>query len=221
MWRAPVGALAVVSSVFAGSVQAEPARTRISNHGQVFILAGLLGEALSPGLEALANKIRRRGIPVNLSGHGAAGGRTADAIAAWNAGNHGAIVIIGHSLGASAAMQMARQLKEQKIPVRLVVSIAPTADLEVPGNVARVVNYYQSDGASKGKATRGADFRGTINNIDLQKAADVNHFNMVQRDSVHKDTMSRVLSLVSATRGQNNPSQSLAVTRSPGHHDAQ
>ena len=65
---------------------------------------GLLGEALSPGLEPFADKIRSRGIPVTLASHTSVAARADDAAAAYRAGNQGSIVVVGHSLGATAAM---------------------------------------------------------------------------------------------------------------------
>lgn len=218
--RVLVGAFLVISTLLAGAAQAEPLRARGGSHGQVFILSGLMGELLSPGLEALADKIRRRGIPVTLASHTTYSARAGEASTQWNAGNRGAIIIIGHSFGASAAVQMARELKEKSIPVRLVVSIAPTTDLEIPGNVTSVVNYYQSNAASKGKASHSAEFRGSISNVDLQNSTDVNHFNMVQRDRIHQETMSRVLSMVSAGKAQTKSVQSSAATGSSRHHGA-
>ena len=220
--RVLIGALVMLSPLAAGGAQADPSPSRASHHGQVFILSGLMGELLSPGLEALADKIRRRGVPVAVSSHTTYGARAAEAAAEWSAGNRGAIVIIGHSLGAVSAMQMARELKEKSIPVRLIVSMAPTTDLDVPGNVSSVVNYYQSNGVSKGKANRGAEFRGSIANVDLERSADVNHFNMVQRDRVHSETMNRVFSLVSARKEPPTRSvqSSSATTGTAAWHDS-
>lgn len=203
-------ATALASGCIVGAA-AEPTQPR-STQGQVFMFSGLMGEALSPGFESFADRIRSRGIPVMLASHSTVGARSDEAIAAYRAGNHGAIVLIGHSFGAGAAVEMARTLRDKNIPVRLIVTIGPTSDLDVPGNVAAIVNYYQPSGMSKGKATGGSGFRGSLRNVNMDGSSSTNHFNMVKDARVQNDTIGRVTALVSARR----PTQESASRSAPG-----
>ncbi len=129
-------AASLASACIVGAV-AEPAQPR-STHGQVFMFSGLMGEALSPGLESFADRIRSRGIPVMLASHSTVAVRSEEAVTAYRAGNQGAIVLIGHSFGAGAAVEMARTLRDENIPVRLIVSIGPTGDSMCPATSRRL-----------------------------------------------------------------------------------
>jgi hypothetical protein len=75
--------------------------------------------------------------------------------------------------------------------------------------VSSVVNYYQSNGMSRGRVTRGAGFHGSLANVDLEKSAEVNHFSMVQAAQFHEQTIAQIVSLVG---GRRNP---LEPTRPP------
>jgi pimeloyl-ACP methyl ester carboxylesterase len=66
------------------------------------------------------------------------------------------IVIFGHSWGASATVLLARELREQGIPVLLTVQVDSVAklwqnDSVVPDNVAEAVNFYQTQGFLHGR----------------------------------------------------------------------
>jgi len=171
---------------------------RVSSYGQVYIMRGLLGPVLSAGLDTLAARLRARGIDAPVAGYESYASLAAEAVARWRAGNHGPIVIIGHSLGAISAMDMARMLQAGHVPVSLVVTFGPIGDLQAPGNVARVVNYFQSKGYSKGRVLRGPGFHGSISNVDLQASPDINHVNMVGVARLQAQVIARVAGLVGA-----------------------
>lgn len=67
----------------------------------VYVLNGLFN--ISPGLEQLADKIRRAGIPATVHNHGRWRTLAAEAIAQYRRGQLRSIVIIGHSMGGAAA----------------------------------------------------------------------------------------------------------------------
>lgn len=59
-------------------------------------------------------------------------------------------MLIGHTLGSNAVIQIANQLAQQNIPVDLAVTFDVTEPLVVPANVARFVNFYQHNGLRAG-----------------------------------------------------------------------
>ncbi|MGA7786870.1 MAG: thioesterase domain-containing protein, partial [Xanthobacteraceae bacterium] len=65
------------------------------------------------------------------------------AAADYKSGNEGPIILIGHSLGADAVMEMADYLGDKGVPVALVVPFDGTQSFPAPGNVARVLNFTQ------------------------------------------------------------------------------
>jgi hypothetical protein len=66
------------------------------------------------------------------------------------------IVIYGHSWGAAAAIELARDLQRENIPVLLTVQVDSVHkigqnDRIVPANVAKAVNFYQTHGLLHGR----------------------------------------------------------------------
>jgi hypothetical protein len=211
-------AIALIGGICLGAVAhgapapATPAKNspRVSSNGQVYIMRGLLGPVLSAGLETLAARLRARGIEAPVSGYESYGSLAAEALARYRAGNHGPIVIVGHSLGAISAMDMARALQAAHVPVSLIVTFGPIGDLQAPGNVAHVVNYYQSQGYSKGRVLGGPGFHGSISNVDLQSSPDINHVNMVATAHLQAQVIARIAALVGARAPSAAPSRSAA-----------
>lgn len=73
------------------------------------------------------------------------------------------IIIYGHSWGASEAVNLARQLEKDGIPVLLTVQVDSIGkrgedDAVIPANVAQAANFFQPDGPLHGRAQiRAAD----------------------------------------------------------------
>jgi thioesterase domain-containing protein len=61
----------------------------------------------------------------------------------YRGGDHGPIILIGHSLGADAVMQMAQSLDRRGVPIALVIPFDGTASFAAPKNVACVLNLTQ------------------------------------------------------------------------------
>jgi pyruvate/2-oxoglutarate/acetoin dehydrogenase E1 component len=56
-----------------------------------------------------------------------------------------AVVIVGHSQGASSAVKAAKELGKEKIKITLVVTIDPVGKKTIPSNVSRALNLYQTE----------------------------------------------------------------------------
>jgi hypothetical protein len=73
------------------------------------------------------------------------------------------IILYGHSWGASEAIAVARELKDDGIPVILTIQVDSVSkirqnDSVIPANVAQAANFYQPDGFVHGQpAIRAAD----------------------------------------------------------------
>jgi hypothetical protein len=72
------------------------------------------------------------------------------------------IVLYGHSWGASEAVNMARLLGKEGVPVLLTIQVDSVSkfgenDRWIPANVAQAVNFYQSDGILHGQRRIVAD----------------------------------------------------------------
>jgi pimeloyl-ACP methyl ester carboxylesterase len=195
-------------AAMASRTQAVP---RPSSYGQVYLMRGLMGPVLSTGVDSLAARLRQHGIEAPVHGHGSYGTLADEALSRYRAGNHGPIVIIGHSLGAYAAIEMAKTLQASRVPVSLIVTFGLSSDVKAPANVSSVVNYYQSQSFSSGRVLPAPGFHGAIGNVDLQKSAEVNHVNMVQIGRLQAQIIARVMALV----GAHPPASASAASAAP------
>src|SRR5262245_40112021 len=142
----------------------EAGKTGASPPYQVYLLKGL-ADIFSTGLDFLQAKLQARGVVGEVHSHAAAEELAQSAIAKWRGGARGPIIIIGHSLGADAAMTMAQRLGAAGVPVALLVTFSPVDSAPVSANVARALNYFQSGGIWHGQITKGAGFRGALEEV--------------------------------------------------------
>jgi hypothetical protein len=103
---------------------------------------------------------------------------------------------VGRSLGAGAALFRAEKGKAAGAPVALVVTFGPTVTLVAPSNVSQVINYY----AGNTIVTKGPGFKGTISNVDLNSAPDINHLNVEKSNRLHAAVISKIQAI--AGRGR-------------------
>jgi len=186
----------LIGSGHPSAVAKELRKSGINPHYQVYLLKGL-ADVFSTGMDFLQAKLQARGIEGEVHSHAAWQSLAQTASAKWRGGLHGPIIIIGHSLGADAAIAMAQRLGDAQVPVALLVTFSPVDSAPAMANVARAVNYFQSNSAWHGQITRGAGFRGSLENIDLAQTPGITHFNIEKVDQFHAATISKVLSLVS------------------------
>ena len=160
--------------VLAALVAIAPAAAAASS-AHVYLLRGLLN--MSPGFDTLAASIRSHGIPATLDSYGSWSALTQDAIADYKRGRLRSIVIIGHSAGGGAALDMAAALGRAGVPVDLVVAIDPTGTTSVPGNVRRAINLYVAGGLGS-PVSSPAKARGAIQNLP-DRGPGVGHFSII------------------------------------------
>jgi len=172
----------------------------VSNAPQVFLLKGL-ADVFSAGMDTLAAKLAARGVPARVANHSTSDSLADEVIRRYKAGGRGAVVIIGHSLGADAAVEMAQRLNEAHVPVALVVGFGPTRSFNLPPNIARAVNYYHGY----------TPWRGRVQNVNMDSMEGVNHFNVDKVDRLQNQTVSQVLAVIGGG-GRRSATQSQAVS---------
>lgn len=149
----------------------------------VYLLRGWLG-VFSTGMDDLSVKVNRLGIRATVHGHMEYYSLAESIASRYRSGVRENVVIIGHSLGANAAIQMAARLGDHKVPVALVITYDPTVVEYVTGNVVRLVNFYQSNNGWGALVAQGPDFNGILNNIDLADA-DLSHVSIDKSNQLH------------------------------------
>jgi pimeloyl-ACP methyl ester carboxylesterase len=151
----------------------------------VYLMRGVFN--VSVGLDELAAKLNKRGVPATVYGPMSPGSVASDAIAEWKAGKVKTIVLIGHSLGGGAVFSAAELLKDANIPVALMI-VLDAAGGPAPANVRRVVNYYVGGGT----VTAPPGFRGSVQNIDVSKIPGMDHMAIQSTSSMHQKMMGNI-----------------------------
>ncbi len=186
-----------------GGYGALPARQRPQPATQppasVYLLRGFMN-IFSLGMDDLTEKIQVRGIAATVANHADADSLVGGIAARYASGDHGPIILVGHSLGADVVIAMAEALGRNAIPIALVFLFDGTAPHTVPGNVASAINFtLQYD------LTPGAGFRGTISNIDLRNDRNMDHLYIDKSPSLQAQALDYILRAAAAS-AKPNPS---------------
>ena len=109
------------------------------------------------------------------------------------------IVLVGHSLGASAAVSMAEQLQKVGLRVALIVTLDPVVKTVVPKNVHVLRNFYLSNGLGT-TVERDRQFHGVLRNVDMGRDPQLGHLSLTTAPSIHKQIMRDILTANSSCR---------------------
>jgi hypothetical protein len=182
-----LGSMPVKAQSTAGTGQAR---------AHVYLLRGLMN-IFSLGMDSLAEELERRGVHTTVSNH-SEWPSLADQVASnFKAHKDDPIILIGHSLGADAAMQMAGYLNRKNIPVALVIPFDGTGSFTTPANVGRLVNLTQRKYAYM---RAGAGFHGSLANVDVSGDPEIDHINIDKSPRLHSRAISEVLAVVKGHR---------------------
>ena len=175
-----VGGFTLLSCVWVLSVPGAaytntPSTGGAPSSAHVYFLTGRFG--VGPGLEGVAGKVKKRGLPITMSSPSGWPSLSQSAIKGYNNEGLRSIVIVGFSAGGRAALNMAAELNTAQVPVQLVAIIDAISVPPVSPNVRKLVNYYMVGGLGN-PITRPSDFRGVLQNIPV-KGPNVSHFSIV------------------------------------------
>jgi methylmalonyl-CoA mutase cobalamin-binding subunit len=181
----------LLSFAAAPAAFSQPLNSNAGSRVKVYLLRGLTN-VLSPGIDQLAAELRQRGIESDITNHLLSGSLADEAIEDCKSGRVTTIVLVGHSLGASAAASMAEQLQRAGVHVALIVMFDPVVKTAIPGNVHLVENFYLSNGV--GTAVEpGERFRGALENVDLKDDPGVGHVSLTTLPSLHRHILRDIL----------------------------
>jgi hypothetical protein len=186
-------ALLAVAALVAFGSGAEAAQAR----AHVYLFRGL-ADVFSTGMDTLTDELNRRGVYATSHSHTEWQALADSAAAAYKAGKEGPIILIGHSLGADAVMEMADYLGDRAVPVALVIPFDGTQSFPASANISHVVNFTQRDYAYMRK---GPGFRGTLVNVDLSSDPDIGHLNIDKSPRLHARAISEVLAVAAGHMG--------------------
>jgi hypothetical protein len=182
-----VSQAAAASETRIAAVAANPSAGARSSATQVYLMRGFLN-VFSLGMDGLAAELRRSGIPATVGSYAEWQATAREIAANYKAGRRGPIVLVGHSFGADAVMDMGQYLGEMGVPVALIIPFDGTYSHAASANVARVLNIYRSADA---KITRGPGFHGELTNYYVADAG-VSHTNIDKVPRLHAMVINRI-----------------------------
>lgn len=177
------------------AVPLHPSTARQSPQAQgpekVYLLRGFLN-VFSLGMDDLATKLQAEGISATVMNHAEADLVTSRIVTSYNGGDRGPIVLIGHSLGADAVVEVADGLARYNIPVALLVLFDGTEPHQIPANVATAVNYTKHFMIASATGSSGI-----VSNVDLSGDASVDHLSIDTVPSLQAQTLDYILQAAS------------------------
>ncbi len=188
------------------------------SRAHVYLLRGLMN-IFSLGMDSLAAEIQHHGIYATVHNYAEWQTLADHAAAAYHAGKEGPIIIIGHSLGADAVMEMSAYLGRKGVPVALAVPFDAKGSYATPSNVGRLLNLTH---AGYGYMSRGAGFQGSLSNVDVSSDRSIDHLNIDKSPRLHRQVLGAVLAAVgkgggteSGKNGTAKPSDSTGAPAKP------
>jgi hypothetical protein len=192
-----VAAIATIASLACSSAYAAETRA--------YLLRGWFG-VFSTGMDVLAAELKSKGVKAEAIGHLAWKSTVSKIVQDRAAGKIGAIALVGHSQGANNVIEMAQALKAQKVPVDLLVTLAPLGQEPVPNNVVRAMNFYQNPGWGSPIAAE-PGFRGKLSNIDVSSDLTITHVTIDKSSRVQAEIARAILAIPKA-RESSSPRES-------------
>jgi hypothetical protein len=170
-------------------VQPRPTRQypQMQSPEKVYLLRGFLN-IFSLGMDDLAAKLQADGISATVTNHADADLIASRIVTAYNSGDRGPIVLVGHSLGADAIVEVANALARYNIPVALLVLFDGTEPHQIPANVATAVNYTKHFMIEPAIGSRVV-----VSNVDFSADASVDHLSIDTVPSLQAQTMNYIL----------------------------
>ena len=175
-----------------------PASVKVQPRGRAYLFRGIAGLIYSRGMDKLADRIRRAGIPASVDTYLMWRPVADQAIRDYRRDPQ-PIILIGHSMGGDACLGFAEMLAAADIPVNLLVTYDPShlAD-DVPPNVERYINMFQSTNViGGGNVAKGSRFHGHYASFDLKDHRELIHINIEKAEKIQEQLVGKVVELAS------------------------
>lgn len=160
--------------------------------GRVYLMRGL-ANVFSLGMDTMADKLRARGVNATVYEYGQWQQLASDAVAWSRANRRAPVVIVGHSLGADAAIQMAQAMTAMGLAPKLVVTFDPVGVQQIGRSGGRFINYYQSNNGFGKRLTTLPGFAGTLSNRNLDNLPAIDHFNIEKADVIQAEAIKEII----------------------------
>jgi LysM repeat protein len=198
--RAALPVAKPVALASTGDVSGQPARPpakeSLEPRGRAYLFRGVAGLIYSRGMDSLADRIRRIGVPASVQTYLTWRGAAEQAIADYRR-DPAPIILIGHSMGGDSALALAERLNSENIPVSLLVTYDPSriAD-DVPPNVERYINIFQSSNImGGGNVVQGSRFHGHYASFNLKNHSEIIHINIEKAEQIQEQLANKIVQL--------------------------
>jgi hypothetical protein len=165
-------------------------------HMRAYLFRGAMGPIFSRGMDHLAERIEKAGIPADVNEFTICRLIAERAIRKYRE-DPALIILIGHSMGGYCVLQFSEMLQAEGIAVSLAVMIEPPQiSPPVPLNIERCINIFLSKdilGGSHIKTAKG--YQGHFASFDLSQHDEVYHVTIDKMDGVHEQVMAKILQL--------------------------
>jgi LysM domain len=162
--------------------------------GRAYLFRGFAGMVFSRGTDKLADKMKGFGFTATVNEAVMCPNIIKEAIRDYRR-EPAPIYLIGHSVGGACVLSFAEALRDEQIPVRLVVTTEPARiSHDVPLNVERYINIFQSDSVLGGiDVAPTPGFQGHYATFDLVEHKEISHVNMEKSELLHDQVLTKML----------------------------
>ena len=177
-----------------------PITGTISRTGEIYLLRGL-ANIFSRGMDVMGERMVRKGLDARVYNHNAWQGLANNIVARAKVKQVSyPIIIMGHSLGGNASVQMAKYLGDRGIKVRYVVTFDPTVTTFVGRNVNQVTNYYLPNEKHTNVVRKVAGFSGNLKNVRVTNIRGITHTNVEKNRGLQNKSIKYIMSLTKKRR---------------------
>jgi hypothetical protein len=164
-----------------------------NTQAQIYLLRGL-ANVFSRGMDEMGERLQSYGFAPHVLNHRGWQVSTDTIARNYRNGRTAPIILVGHSLGANAAFQIAQRLQAKGIPVAYLATFDPTRRFTVPSNVQSFANFYQNNGHGR-TALFTDDRREDKVNLNLTSSPGMTHTNIDQNRRLQNIVIARILSI--------------------------
>ena len=159
----------------------------------VYLLRGVLN-IFSLGLDEIAAKLERQGIPVTVANFVSWSSLADEAAAEYKSGRVRTIILVGHSSGATALPDMVARLDRLGAPVTLAIGLDSVFRTSLAGRVGRYINFYVANGAGT-PVEKTRQFHGALENVDVG-ATGIGHLTIDKNQVMQQRVISAIDAVV-------------------------
>ena len=145
--------------------------------GRAYLFRGMI-DLIDWGMDQLAGRINRTGVAANIGSHLMWRSVADQAISDYRR-DPKPITAIGHSIGGDAAVEFTERLEAAHVPVSLLVTYDPNRFAHnIPANVHRYINLYQSSNVWVAATLRQPRLSRNYASFNLKNRSEVLHVNL-------------------------------------------